>query len=69
MSIKIEHSSYRRENEGNGRDWQRGKMFFKNKPIVYVVAKPRDVDSLLNYRMLVWVMKYPIRIIFLRHGQ
>jgi hypothetical protein len=66
---RIKHSSYHREDKGDSRDWQRGKMFFENKPIIYAVAKPRDVDSLLDRGMLVWVMKYPIRIIFLRHGQ
>jgi hypothetical protein len=68
MAIKIKLSSNRRDDIGNSRDWQRGKMFFKNKSNIYDGAKPRDVDSFLDCGMSVWVMKRLIRIRFLRDG-
>jgi hypothetical protein len=69
MANEIKHGSYRREDKGNSRDWQRGKIFLGNKPNIYDGAEPHDVDSLLDHGMLIWTMKYPIRINrFLRDG-
>ena len=68
-AIKLKHSSYRREDEGNSRDWQRGKMFFEINPNIYDGAKPSDVDSLIDRGMSVWVLKHPIGIKFLSDGQ
>ena len=39
------------------------------KPNIYDAAKPSDVDSLLDHRMFVRVMKHPIKIKPLRDGQ
>lgn len=39
------------------------------KPNIYDAAKPSDVDSLLDDRMSVRVMKHPIKIKILRDGQ
>jgi hypothetical protein len=69
MAIKIKHSSYRRDDIGNSRDWQRGEMFSKSKSNIKDGAKPRDVDSLLDRGMLIWAMKHLIRITFLPYDQ
>ncbi len=44
-------------------------MFMKKDPIIYAVPKPRDVDSLLDHGMLVWVMGVLTRTKFLHDGQ
>ena len=41
----------------------------KNDTVIVLVSKPREVDSLLERRMSVWVMKDPTGVTFLRYGQ
>ncbi len=41
-------------------------MFVINDPVVFLVLKPRDVDSLLERGMSVWVMRAPAGVKFLR---
>ena len=65
----MKHSSYRREDEGNSRHWQRGEMFSKRKSIIYGTAKPSDVDSLLDHGMIVRAIKHPIGTRLLCDGQ
>jgi len=44
-------------------------MFVKNDPIVVLVSKPREVDSLLECRMSVWMKRAPAGVRFLRDGR
>ena len=37
-------------------------------PVVVLVSKPREVDSLLECGMSVWMMSAPARTKFLRDG-
>ena len=64
MQIQPHH----RECEGNGRGWQRIKVFIKNDPVIVFVSKPRDVNNLLYGGVLVWVLRPSVSVRNLCNG-
>ena len=53
---------YHRDYQGNGLDWNWREVFTEDNPVSVLVLKPYNIDSLLDDRMSIWVLRNPANV-------